>query len=68
MNPELRTAIPSGQTKNVIEWEIEANTVKDFVYKPVIHISQVGYLPGEPKKAVIEFDKKSSVSGTPVKY
>ncbi|HUX95088.1 MAG TPA: glycoside hydrolase family 9 protein [Bacteroidales bacterium] len=59
----VRTAIPSGQTKNVIEWEIEANTVKDFVYKPVIHISQVGYLPGEPKKAVIEFDKKSSVSG-----
>jgi endoglucanase len=59
----VRSAIPSGQTKNVIEWEIEANTVKDFVYTPVIHISQVGYLPDEPKKAVIEFDKKLSVSG-----
>jgi endoglucanase len=59
----VRSAIPSGQTKNVIEWEIEANTVKDFVYAPVIHISQVGYLPDEPKKAVIEFDKKLSVSG-----
>jgi|WetSurMetagenome_2_1015567.scaffolds.fasta_scaffold00169_5 endoglucanase len=60
----VRSAVPSGQTKNVIEWEIEANTIKDFVYQPVIHISQVGYLPGEPKKAVIEFDKKSTLSGT----
>ncbi|HBH85339.1 MAG: hypothetical protein A2X03_01385 [Bacteroidetes bacterium GWA2_40_15] len=59
----VRTAIPSGETKSVIEWEIEANTIKDFVYQPVIHISQVGYLPAEPKKAVIEFDKKSSITG-----
>ena len=59
----VRTAIPAGQTKNVIEWEIEANIIKDFVYQPVIHISQVGYLPGEPKKAVIEFDKKLTVTG-----
>jgi endoglucanase len=59
----VRTAIPAGQTKNVIEWEIEANTIKKFVYKPVIHISQVGYRPAEPKKAVIEFDKKLNISG-----
>lgn len=59
----VRSAIPAGQTKNVIEWEIEASRVKDYVYKPVIHISQVGYLPNEPKKAVIEFDKQLSVSG-----
>lgn len=59
----VRSAIPPGQTKSVIEWEIEANTIKDFVYKPVIHISQAGYLPNEPKKAVIEFDKQLTVSG-----
>ncbi|MBK9391009.1 MAG: glycoside hydrolase family 9 protein [Bacteroidetes bacterium] len=59
----IRTAVPAGKTKNVIEWEITVNRVKDFVYQPVIHISQVGYLPEEPKKAVIEFDKKLSVSG-----
>lgn len=59
----VRSAIPSGQTKNVIEWEIEANRVKDYVYKPVIHISQVGYLPNEPKTAVIEYDKQLQVSG-----
>ena len=59
----VRAAIPSGQTRNVVEWEIEANTVKNFSYVPVIHISQVGYLPDEPKKAVIEFDKQLSLSG-----
>jgi hypothetical protein len=59
----IRTSIPSDETANVIELEIEANTIKNFVYQPVIHISQVGYLPGEPKKAVIEFDKKTSISG-----
>jgi hypothetical protein len=60
----VRTAIPAGKTKNVIEWEIDAGRIKDFVYQPVIHISQVGYLPDEPKKAVIEFDKKLTVSGS----
>ena len=59
----VRTAIPAGQTKNVIEWEIEASCIKDFVYKPVIHISQVGYRPDEPKKAVIEFDRKLNING-----
>jgi endoglucanase len=56
----VRTPIPSDQTKGVIEWEIEANALKDFVYPPVIHVSQVGYLPEEPKKAVIELDKKTT--------
>ena len=60
----VRTAIPSDQTKSVIEWEIEAVPLKDYVYKPVIQISQVGYLPGEPKKAVIEFDNRTTSVGT----
>lgn len=60
----VRSAIPAGKTKNVIEWEIEVSRIKDFVYQPVIHISQVGYMPEEPKKAVIEFDKKLPVSGS----
>lgn len=59
----VRTAIPVGQTNNAVEWEIEANALNDYVYQPVIHISQIGYLQNEPKKAVIEFDKKLSVTG-----
>jgi endoglucanase len=59
----VRTAIPSDQTKGVIEWEIDANTLKDYTYTPVIHISQIGYLPDEPKKAVLELDKRVTVPG-----
>jgi endoglucanase len=60
----VRTAIPADQTKGVIEWEIEANPLKDYTYSPVIHISQIGYLPEEPKKAVIELDKRTTTYGT----
>ncbi len=60
----VRTAIPQGETKKVIDWEIEAIPLKDFTYNPVIHISQVGYLPSEPKKAVIELDKRTKSRGT----
>jgi endoglucanase len=59
----VRTAIPADQTKGVIEWEIDANPLKDYSYAPVIHISQIGYLPDEPKKAVIELDKRTSNFG-----
>jgi endoglucanase len=60
----VRSALPSGQTKDVVSWEIEANPIKDYTYAPVIHISQVGYLPGEPKRAVIETDKRTTSYGT----
>jgi endoglucanase len=58
----VRTAIPADQTKGVIEWEIEAVSIPDFTYKPVIHISEVGYLPSEPKRAVLELDKHTTGS------
>jgi endoglucanase len=60
----VRTAIPEDQTKGVIEWEIDAVPLKDYTYPPVIHISQIGYLPKEPKKAVIELDKRTTTFGT----
>jgi len=60
----VRSAIPPDQTKSVIEWEIEVVPVKDYTYSPVIHISQIGYLPDEPKKAVIESDKRTTSYGT----
>ena len=59
----VRTALPPEQTKGIIEWEIEAMPVTGYTYKPVIHISQVGYLPNEPKKAIIEFDKHTGSTG-----
>ena len=60
----VRSAIPPDQTKAVIEWEIDVVAIKDYTYTPVIHISQIGYLPDEPKKAVIELDKRNTSYGT----
>jgi len=53
----VRSAVPSGVTKGAVKWELEAFPKENHMYKPVIHLSQVGYLPNEPKKAVIELDK-----------
>lgn len=60
----VRSAIPADQLKGVVQWEIEAVPVNDYSYAPVIHISRIGYLPDEPKKAVIELDKRTNNYGT----
>jgi hypothetical protein len=53
----LRSVIPAGETKNVIEWIIIPRTNTNWRYKPVIQVSQVGYHPKQVKFAVIELDK-----------
>ncbi len=60
----VRTAIPAGITKGAIEWEVEAFPQENYIYEPVIHLSQVGYMPNEPKQVVIELDKTVSTPGT----
>jgi len=60
----VRTALPPDQTKGVFEWEIEAVPLAGYTYSPVIHISQVGYLPNQTKKAVIELDNRTSKAGS----
>ncbi len=42
----------------VIEWQIEAATVKNWIRKPMIAHSQVGYHPAQKKVAVIELDAR----------
>ena len=54
----VSTNIPAGITKNAIEWMITPNVIPGWKYNPVIHISQVGYHPGQSKVAVIECDKR----------
>ena len=53
----LRSLIPAGETKNVIEWTILPKINTEWRYKPVIQISQIGYHPKQKKIAVIELDK-----------
>ena len=52
----LRSEIPAGRTGKVISWVVTPNQVKDWVRDPNIGYSQVGYIPAQPKVAVIELD------------
>lgn len=53
----FRSLIPAGKTGKVITWTVEPNSVEGWIREPNIGFSQVGYLPGQPKIAVIELDK-----------
>ena len=55
----LRSEIPAGATKGAVQWYIEPSIVEGWLYKPVVQTSQVGYLPGQQKVAVIETDKRA---------
>ena len=59
----LRSEIPSGATKGAVKWYIEPNVVEDWMYKPVVQVSQVGYLCNQEKVAVIETDKRDATCG-----
>ena len=60
--------IPAGATMNAIRWKITPNAVEDWIYKPVVQTSQVGYHPGQPKIAVIELDGRETEYEKPVLF
>lgn len=60
----LRTRVPGGVASGAVQWELEVFADEDYIYTPIIHLSQVGYLPNEPKQAVIELDKTVSSTET----
>ncbi|MBQ7213500.1 MAG: glycoside hydrolase family 9 protein [Bacteroidales bacterium] len=66
----LRSDIPAGVTKKAVQWYIEPNVVPGWTYKPVVQTSQVGYLPGQPKVAIIETDRRDTplAEATIVRY
>ncbi len=59
----VRSAVPENATAGAVQWEVEVFPVQNYTYTPVIHVSQVGYLPDEPKKAVIELDHRTDRPG-----
>ena len=66
----LRSEIPAGATKGAVQWYIEPSVIEGWLYEPVVQTSQVGYLPGQPKVAVIETDRRAEplAKATLVKY
>ena len=53
----IRSLLPAGKTGKVLTWTVEPNAIKGWVREPNIGFSQVGYIPAQPKVAVIELDK-----------
>lgn len=53
----LRSLLPSGKTGKVVTWMVEPNAVEGWIREPNVGFSQVGYIPDQPKVAVIELDK-----------
>ncbi len=56
----VRSEVPAGATKSAVEWLVEPNVISGFKQAPVVHVSQVGYHPNQPKVATVELDKSES--------
>ena len=56
----LRSLLPGGKTGKVLEWYLEPSISKDWIRKPNIGFSQVGYTPAQKKVAVVELDKNDT--------
>jgi hypothetical protein len=52
----VRALVPAGAAKGAISWIVTPNVVEGWRYQPVIQVSQVGYSPGQIKRAVLEKD------------
>ena len=53
----LRSTLPAGKTGKVVTWTVEPHAVPGWIREPNIGFSQVGYVPSQPKVAVIELDR-----------
>jgi endoglucanase len=53
----VRSLVSAGATKGAIEWIITPHAVPGWKYKPVVHVSQIGYHPAQKKLAIIELDR-----------
>ena len=56
----VRSLVTPGKTKGAVEWLVDAHVMPNFVSKPVVHVSQVGYHPQQEKMAVVELDASVS--------
>lgn len=60
----LRSILPKGKTGKVLTWSVEPYAIPGWIRQPNIGFSQVGYIPEQPKVAVIELDKNDRPPAT----
>ena len=56
----VRSVLPTGKTGKVVTWTVEPHAIPGWIREPNIGFSQVGYIPEQPKVAVIELDKNDT--------
>ena len=56
----VRSVLPKGKTGKVVTWTVEPHAIPNWIREPNIGFSQVGYIPEQPKVAVIELDKNDT--------
>ena len=57
----VRQPVRAGATRGAVEWLVTPNVIPNWRYQPVIQVSQIGYAPAQPKRAVIELDPADPV-------
>ena len=62
----VRSLVASGVSNGAVEWVITPNMVPGWKSEPVIHVSQIGYHPGQEKIAIVEVDKNETKTEAPV--
>ena len=60
----LRSVLPKGKTGKVVTWMVEPHAIPNWIREPNIGFSQIGYIPEQPKVAVIELDKHDTPQAT----
>lgn len=55
-----RTLLPAGKTGTVVEWYLESSYDPDWIRKPNVSFSQIGYTPAQKKVAVVELDRNDT--------
>ena len=56
----VRSILPANKTGKVLTWMVEPHAIPGWIREPNIGFSQMGYVPEQPKVAVIELDKKDT--------
>lgn len=59
-----RSILPINRRGKVMTWYVEPNAIPNWKREPVIGFSQVGYMPGQKKVAVVELDKDDKALST----
>lgn len=58
----VRSLVRAGATKGAVEWVVTPHAIPGWKYKPVVHVSQVGYHPKQKKLAIIELDREDAAN------